>query len=81
MIDAKTATTPDTIVNELLEFYRLNPDYQTPVPLMFTLLNLLHQEFRKYMSYPKRLVMELEQADMDCTLREIMKRKNQSWIG
>ena len=81
MIDAKTATTPDAIVNELAEFYRLKPDYQTPVSVMFTLLNLLHQEFRKYMSYPKRLVMELEQADMDSTLRDILKRKNKSWVG
>ena len=81
MIDVQTAAKPDAIVNELAEFYKKNPEYQTPVPVMFTLLNLLHQEFRKYMSYPKRLVMELEQADMDSTLRDILKRKNKSWVG
>ncbi|MBQ8294779.1 MAG: hypothetical protein IJX89_05345 [Alphaproteobacteria bacterium] len=56
--------TPNTLIHELDDFYRQNPDYRTSVVSLAMLANILANEMGKFVSRPRRVVIEVKEDEI-----------------
>lgn len=56
--------TPNALIHELDDFYRQNPDYRTPVVSLAMLANILANEMGKFVSRPRRVVIEVKEDEI-----------------
>ncbi|MBQ3039217.1 MAG: hypothetical protein IJD41_01505 [Alphaproteobacteria bacterium] len=63
------------ILHELEQFFRLHPHYEIDGLTLLTLQNIIHKQVALYLLRAKRYIVEIQEADSDISIREIIHRK------
>ncbi len=63
------------ILHDLEDFFRLHPDYEIDGLTLHTLQNIIHKQIALYLLRAKRYIIEIQEADSDISVKEIIHRK------
>ncbi len=63
------------ILDDLEGFFKRHPGYEMNSMTLMRLMNLVYKELCLYLSRSKRYVLDIQEADSDISVREIIKRK------
>ena len=63
------------ILHELEQFFRLHPNYEINGLTLLTLQNIVHKQVALYLLRAKRYIVEIQEADSDISIREIIHLK------
>ena len=63
------------ILHKLENFFRFHPDYEIDGVTLQMLQNIIHKQVALYLLRAKRYIVEIQEADSDISIREIIHRK------
>lgn len=63
------------ILHKLENFFRFHPDYEIDGVTLLMLQNMIHKQLARYLLRAKRYIVEIQEADSDISIREIIHRK------